>query len=124
QLASITGISKPTASLLLARLQESGLVVRDGIRAGLPGRTAELYRVNPKAAYVAGVDVSPGRIAVRIAEITGEMIGEHRMPRPGRSAGEVVDRVRAALAGACDQAGIDLSELGRVVIGIPGAVNP
>jgi predicted NBD/HSP70 family sugar kinase len=124
QLASITGISKPTASQLLSRLQETGLVVRDGIREGLPGRTAELYRVNPTATHVAGVDVSPGRVAVRIAEITGRMIGEHRMTTPGRSGNHVVERVRSALCGACDPAGLDLSELGRVVIGIPGAVNP
>jgi predicted NBD/HSP70 family sugar kinase len=124
QLASITGISKPTASQLLSRLQESGLVVRDGIREGLPGRTAELYRVNPKAAYVAGVDVNQGRIAVRIAEITGEVIGEHRLPTPGRSGGDVVDRVRSAIEKACAPAGIELRELGWVVVGIPGAVNP
>jgi predicted NBD/HSP70 family sugar kinase len=124
QLASITGISKPTASQLLSRLQESGLVVRDGIREGLPGRTAELYRVNPKAASVAGVDVSPGHIAVRVAEITGEVIGEHRLITPGRSGGDVVNRLRSAITGACDQAGLAISELGRVVVGIPGAVNP
>ncbi|HEU5472329.1 MAG TPA: ROK family protein [Actinophytocola sp.] len=124
QLASITGISKPTTSQLLARLQELGLVVRDGIREGLPGRTAELYRVNPKAAYVAGIDVNPGRMAVRVAEITGEVIGEHRLSTPGRTGGDVVDRVRLALTGACGPAGIGIGELGRVVIGIPGAVNP
>jgi predicted NBD/HSP70 family sugar kinase len=124
QLASITGISKPTASQLLVRLQASGLVVRDGIREGLPGRTAELYRVNPTASYVAGVDVTPGRIAVRVAEITGQVIGEHELATPGRSGGKVVDRVRAAIDGACDPAGIGISQLGRVVIGVPGAVNP
>jgi predicted NBD/HSP70 family sugar kinase len=124
QLASITGISKPTTSQLLFRLQELGLVVRDGIREGLPGRTAELYRVNPTAAYVAGVDVNPGRIAVRVAEITGHVIGEHRLTTPGRAGGDVVDRVRLALTGACDPTGIGIAGLGRVVIGIPGAVNP
>jgi predicted NBD/HSP70 family sugar kinase len=124
QLASITGISKPTTSQLLSRLQELGLVVRDGVREGLPGRTAELYRVNPTATYVAGVDVNPGRMAVRVAEITGDVIGEHRLTTPGRTGGDVVDRVRSALAGACGPAGIGIADLGRVVIGIPGAVNP
>jgi predicted NBD/HSP70 family sugar kinase len=124
QLASITGISKPTASQLLARLQESGLVVRDGIREGLPGRTAELYRVNPTVTYVAGVDVTPAGVGVRIAEITGQVIGEHRLPTPGRASHDVVARVRTAIRGACQPAGIDISQLGRVIIGIPGAVNP
>lgn len=124
QLASITGISKPTASQLLARLQESGLVVRDGIREGLPGRTAELYRVNPRATHVAGVDVTPGGVAVRVAEVTGRVIGENRMVTPGRSGNHVVERIRSAICDACKPAGIDVSELGWVIIGIPGAVNP
>jgi predicted NBD/HSP70 family sugar kinase len=124
QLAAITGISKPTASQLLARLQASGLVVRDGIREGLPGRTAELYRVNPTASYVAGVDVTPGCIRVRVAEITGQQIGEHELATPGRSGVQIVERVRAAIGGACARAGIGVTQLGRVVIGIPGAVNP
>src|SRR5947208_6927152 len=124
QLASITGISKPTASQLLARLQESGLVVLDGIREGLPGRTAELYRVNPRATYVAGLDVTPGRIAVRVAEVTGRVVGEHHLATPGRTGGDVVERVGAALRGACEPVGMAITDLGRVVIGVPGAVNP
>jgi predicted NBD/HSP70 family sugar kinase len=124
QLAAITGISKPTASQLLSRLQASGLVVLDGIREGRPGRTAELYSVNPRAAHVAGVDVTPGGIAVRIAEITGQVIGGHSLPTPGRAGGDVVERVRSAVRGACHPAGISITDLSRVVIGIPGAVNP
>ncbi|MEW9529552.1 ROK family protein [Microbispora sp. NPDC049125] len=124
ELGALTGLSKPTASQLLARLQEAGLVVLDGIREGLPGRTAELYRINPRAAHVAALDVTPGRIAVAVADVTGTVTGEHRLPTPGRTAGDVVERVRAALAGACGPAGVDPASLSRVVIGIGGAVDP
>ncbi|MFC6937424.1 winged helix-turn-helix domain-containing protein [Actinomadura yumaensis] len=34
RLSDLTGISKPTASQLLARLVEAGLVVQDGVREG------------------------------------------------------------------------------------------
>ncbi len=37
QVSDLTGISKPTASQLLARLEQAGLVVRDGIREDCPG---------------------------------------------------------------------------------------
>jgi len=50
QIGRLTGLSKPTASQLLARLEEAGLVIPIGPRAG--GRTAQLYEVNPGAAYV------------------------------------------------------------------------
>ncbi|MBO2449804.1 ROK family transcriptional regulator [Actinomadura barringtoniae] len=122
QLAGLTGISKPTASQLLARLEDAGLVLRDGVREGLPGRTAELYRVNPAAAYVAGLDVTPARIRAVAADLTGAVVGEHTLPTPSRSGVDAVARVRAALDAAT--AGIPRDRLRRVVIGIGGAVDP
>ncbi|WP_225993178.1 ROK family transcriptional regulator [Actinomadura rudentiformis] len=122
QLSELTGISKPTASQLLARLEEAGLVLQDGIREGLPGRTAELYRVNPAAAYVAGLDVTPARIHAVVADLTGAVAGEHTLPTPARSGVDAVARVRAALEDA--SAGIARDRLRRVVIGIGGAVDP
>ncbi|MFF5205566.1 ROK family protein [Streptosporangium sp. NPDC000396] len=119
EIGALTGLSKPTASQLLARLQEAGLVVLSGIREGLPGRTAEVYQLNPAAAYVAALDVTPARIEAEVADITGTVIGRHRLPTPGRSGGDVVGRLRAALEGAGAPA-----DLRRVVIGIQGAVDP
>ncbi|WP_283136783.1 ROK family transcriptional regulator [Rhizohabitans arisaemae] len=124
ELAGLIGISKPTASQLLSRLADAGLVILDGIREGLPGRTAEVYRINPSAAHVAGLDVTPQRIAVTLADLVGCPVGEYRLQTPGRSGGDVVERVRAALRGACEVAGIGPDALRRVVIGIQGAVDP
>ncbi|MDL4776983.1 MULTISPECIES: ROK family transcriptional regulator [Thermomonosporaceae] len=124
QLSDLTGLSKPTASQLLARLEEAGLVVRDGIREGLPGRTAGLYRINPGAAHVAGADVTPARVLARVADLTGTVVGEHTLPTPGRSGVDVVARVGAALDGAAAAAGLTRSRLRRAVIGIQGAVDP
>ncbi|RJL35391.1 ROK family transcriptional regulator [Bailinhaonella thermotolerans] len=122
ELAAVTGISKPTASQLLTRLQRAGLVVAGGLREGGPGRTAELYAVNPRAAYVAGVGVTSARIAVKVAGLTGEVLGEHVLPTPGRAAGDVVARLRTALTEALGP--LRVTDLNRVVIGIGGAVNP
>ncbi|MER7368643.1 MarR family transcriptional regulator, partial [Nonomuraea wenchangensis] len=80
EIGALTGLSKPTASQLLARLQEAGLVVLDGVREGLPGRTAEVYRINPAAAYAGALDVTPDRIEARIADLTGAVVGEHTLP--------------------------------------------
>ncbi|GIH93256.1 ROK family protein [Planobispora siamensis] len=119
EIGALTGLSKPTASQLLARLQAAGLVVLDGIREGMPGRTAEVYRLNPDAAHVAAVDVTPSRIEARVADITGTVIGEHRLPTPGRSGKDIVGRLRAALQGAGAP-----DDVRRVVIGIQGALDP
>ncbi|MEU1881689.1 ROK family transcriptional regulator [Streptosporangium sp. NPDC020072] len=118
EIGALTGLSKPTASQLLARLQEAGLVVLNGIREGLPGRTAEVYRLNPEAAHVAALDVTHTHIDARVADITGTVIGIHRLVTPDPS-DDLVGRVRAALDGA--GAPVDLR---RVVIGVQGALDP
>ncbi|GAA4226821.1 ROK family transcriptional regulator [Actinomadura meridiana] len=124
QISDLTGISKPTASQLLVRLEAAGLVVRDGIREGLPGRTAGLYRINGSAAHVAGADVTPARIRVSVADLEGTVVGEYTLPTPERTGVDVVARMAAALDGAAAAAGLDRTGLGRAVIGIQGAVDP
>ncbi|MEU9021067.1 ROK family transcriptional regulator [Actinomadura sp. NPDC048394] len=124
QISDLTGISKPTASQLLARLEDAGLVVRDGVREGLPGRTAELYRINGAAAHVAGADVTPARIRVSVADLTGTVVGEHTLPTPSRTGVDVVARMAEALDKAAAAAGLARTALHRAVIGIQGAIDP
>ncbi|GAA1800851.1 ROK family transcriptional regulator [Actinomadura chokoriensis] len=124
QISDLTGISKPTASQLLARLEQAGLVVRDGIREGLPGRTAELYRINGAAAHVAGADVTPARIRASVADLAGTVVGEHTLPTPARTGVDAVARMAEALDGAAAAAGLARARLARAVIGIQGAVDP
>ncbi|MEV4805957.1 ROK family transcriptional regulator [Nonomuraea sp. NPDC049421] len=119
EIGALTGLSKPTASQLLLRLQQAGLVVQDGVREGLPGRTAEVYRINPEAAYVAALDVTPARIEAKVADITGTVVGEHVLPTPRRPHGELVDRLAAALRGANPP-----DKPRRIVIGVQAAIDP
>ncbi|WP_242910377.1 ROK family transcriptional regulator [Actinomadura terrae] len=124
ELSELIGISKPTASQLLTRLEEAGLVVRDGTRAGLPGRTAGLYRLNAAAAHVAGADVTPARISVSVADLAGNLVGAHTLETPGRTRVDVVARMGEALDGAAKDAGLTRAGLDRAVVGIQGAVDP
>ena len=57
QLGEMTGLSKVTASQLVERLEERGLVRRVGEQAGGRGPNAQLYAVTPGSAYAIGVDV-------------------------------------------------------------------
>ncbi|MEY9838687.1 ROK family transcriptional regulator [Streptacidiphilus sp. EB103A] len=124
QLGGLTGLSKPTASQLLARLESAGLVVPVGTTAGRPGPGAQLYEINPEAAFVAGLHVNPWRIRASVADITGQVVGEYRLATPGRHAAGTVERVREAVSGAAEAAGLDPAVLGQVVIGTPGALDP
>ncbi|MDN0196882.1 ROK family transcriptional regulator [Streptomyces sp. S.PNR 29] len=125
RIGKLTGLSKPTASQLLARLEAAGLVLATGTTEGRPGPGAQLYEVNPAAAYAAGLDVTPGRILAAVADITGRTVGRYELPTPGRHTGTpVVQQVTDALDGAVKAAGLDRGDIHRLVIGTPGAFDP
>ena len=124
KLGELTGLSKPTASQLLGRLEAAGLVRTSGNSTGRPGPRAQLYEVNPDAAYVAALDVTPVRILSAVADVTGRMVGEFELRTPRRPGSDTVDRVREAVDGALAAAGIARSRLSRLVIGTPGAFDP
>uniref|UniRef100_UPI00226519C4 ROK family transcriptional regulator n=1 Tax=Streptomyces sp. PR69 TaxID=2984950 RepID=UPI00226519C4 len=124
RIGKLTGLSKPTASQLLARLEAAGLVVATGTTAGRPGPSAQLYAVNARAAFAAGLDVTPRRIRAAVADLTGAVVGEYELPTPGRRAQSAVRQVTEALDGAVKAAGLTRGEVRRLVIGTPGAFDP
>ncbi|MFF0423573.1 ROK family protein [Streptomyces sp. NPDC004520] len=124
RIGKLTGLSKPTASQLLARLEAAGLVVATGTSEGRPGPNAQLYAVNARAAYAAGLDVDQHRVHAAVADVTGEIVGEYELRTPGRAASGVVRQVTDALDGAVEAAGLTRADVRRLVIGTPGAFDP
>ncbi|GAA1217363.1 ROK family transcriptional regulator [Kitasatospora nipponensis] len=124
RIGTLTGLSKPTASQLLARLEAAQLVVPVGTTLGGPGPNAQLYQVNPAAGYVAGMDVTRSHIRFAVADITGRTLAEHLLPTPGRQASGTVRRVADGLAETLRQAGLQPGCLREITIGTPGALDP
>jgi predicted NBD/HSP70 family sugar kinase len=122
QLGELTGLSKVTASQLVERLEERGLVTRVGELAGGRGPNAQMYAVVPATAYVVGVEVGPQRVVAATVDITGTISG-----RVDVSIGDADDPVRvvhAAVVEAASAAGASLQRVRRVVLGTPGLVDP
>lgn len=127
QIGELTGLSKPTASQLLGRLEAAGLVRTTGNVTGRPGPNAQLYEVAPDAAYVAALAVDQCGITAAVADVTGRVLGEERVGTdavdegaPGRTA----RLVAAAVDGALAKAGLERERLHGAVIGTPGALDP
>lgn len=118
----LTGLSKPTASQLLARLVETGLVRPSGFgETGPGGRAPQLYEVNPTSGYAAAIDVRRERVTCRIADITGTVVGEVDIVPTRAASGP--DSVRAAVDACCAHAGIALTDIDVVVVGVPGSYD-
>jgi predicted NBD/HSP70 family sugar kinase len=122
QLGEHTGLSKVTASQLLARLEERGLVEVAGELAGGRGPNAALYGVVPSAAYVAGLHVDHDEVSAGVADVTGRVVSEVSVdPNGGENP---VELVRGAVAAACRPAGVSPDALRALVIGTPGVLDP
>lgn len=122
QLGEMTGLSKVTASQLVERLEERGLVRRVGEQAGGRGPNAQLYAVTPGSAYVIGVDVGPDLVVAACADITGAVIG--RVEQSTKDTDDPVGVVHNAVIQAATRAGTDKSSVRRIVLGTPGMVDP
>ncbi|MGW0436784.1 ROK family transcriptional regulator [Micromonospora sp. NPDC003197] len=122
QLGELTGLSKVTASQLVERLEQRGLVTRVGEQAGGRGPNAQLYAVRPASAHVVGVDVGPDRVVAVCADITGAVIG--RVEQSTRDTDDPVGVVHNAVVQAARDAKAPLESVRRVVLGTPGLVDP
>lgn len=116
----LTGVSKPTASQSLARLEQSGHVLLSGVEdSGRGGRAAAVYGLNPRAGFAAAIDVTAAGVHVQIADLLGTVIGEHRHSESARPA-HAIDAWNMALSAS----GIHASELSALVVALPGSYDP
>jgi predicted NBD/HSP70 family sugar kinase len=122
QLGEHTGLSKVTASQLLARLEERGIVAVAGELAGGRGPNAALYAVVPSTAYVAGLHVEQDEVSAGVADVTGNVVA--RISVNPSDAEDPVALVRGAVLAACASAGVPPESLRAFVIGTPGVLDP
>lgn len=122
QLGELTGLSKVTASQLVERLEERGLVARVGEQAGGRGPNAALYAVVPTSAFVVGVEIGPEHAVAACADVTGAVVG--RVQQSIHDTDDPVGVVHNAVIEAARSAKAPISRVRRVVLGTPGLVDP
>ncbi|WP_017594573.1 ROK family transcriptional regulator [Nocardiopsis potens] len=122
RLGQETGLSKVTASQLLARLEERGLVQVVGSQAGGRGPNAALYAVVPSSAYAVALDVSATEVDIVLADVSGTVVAQDAVDPT--AAPDPVGAVCAAVTGLIERAGVPRDRLHACVIGTPGVVDP
>jgi predicted NBD/HSP70 family sugar kinase len=123
-LASASGLSKPTVALALTSLERDALVQPAGRRVGGRGRSASLYEIRSNAGFVLGLDVGREFVRGAVADLVGGIRArDSRAARSSSGAGRV--RELTALADELLQnAGVDGNgALLQTVVGSPGVVE-
>lgn len=118
-LRELTGLAKPTTSDVMRRLQDAGLARVVGRTSGGPGPNADIYDVNPDAAYAAAVSLQEkdSTLVTAVCDLTGEVrarITTALVDDPVRSVADAVQK-------ACRQAKV--TRVDHVQLGVPGATH-
>ncbi|MBS2540176.1 ROK family protein [Catenulispora sp. NF23] len=124
ELARLTGLSKPTVSTALGRLEHGGLVREIGKQAMAGrGRSPVLYEADPTAGYAIGVDVGRSWIRVGIADLDGTVVGRSDCRNEAADADGIVDTIVAQAHRAATQAAVDWPRILHTVVGSPGVID-
>ncbi|MDX6294861.1 MAG: hypothetical protein QOH50_3936 [Kribbellaceae bacterium] len=123
ELQSLTGLSHPTVSDLVDRLEADGVITTVGeSKVRRRGPNALLYGLVADRAHVAGVEVLPDVVLASVIDVTGRQVGAARVPQdPAAEPHAVVYR---AISEALADAELTPDRLRSVVVGTPGLVDP
>jgi predicted NBD/HSP70 family sugar kinase len=118
------GISKPTVSLALQSLLQSGLVREAERGPDGPGYGAVYFEPVPEAALVLGLDLGARFVRGAICDLVGQVRARQDVElgvADAAGAVEAISRLRATLL---ETAGLDAELVDGVVVGVPGVVEP
>jgi predicted NBD/HSP70 family sugar kinase len=124
QVSRDTGLSKPTVSLALASLSTAGLVREFGLSTGGKGPGALLYEINPRAGWVAGIDVGRRWVRAAVADITGAIVARRDERAAVRSARSLIGQIGRIAHELASEAGVRWREVVHATIGSPGVFDP
>jgi predicted NBD/HSP70 family sugar kinase len=124
EVAAATGLSKPTVSDAIRRLENARLVRATGQRHGARGRSPVAYELAPEAGFVVAADIGGANLRVIATDLRGVKIAAASRPTEPRGgaavAAQVVDLMRGMLAGAA----LDPAKILSVVVSTPGVIDP
>ena len=124
EIARLSGLSKPTVSLALARLVDAGLAHETGRTTGGKGPSAQLFELNPGSGWVVGIDVGRRFVRAAVADITGKLAVRRDERARARSSRALVAQIGEIAHRVAADAGIAWDRVTAATVGSPGVLVP
>jgi predicted NBD/HSP70 family sugar kinase len=123
EISTATGLSKPTVSAAVNRLEHAGLVHAAGTRTGQRGRSPVAYVVSDTAGFVVGADIGGTNVRVAAADLFGEPICDCQRPTSKDSPRAVGVQILEMISEVMDRAGTNRGRALALGISAPGVVD-
>lgn len=122
-LSKSTGVDLATISIILASLEQSGLVLRTlQPRTGRSGRPSSELRINEASGVLAGVAVDVDQIRMVLCSYAGTCLGKISVPG-SVDVTQAAAAIKAGLGTLMKRAKVPRAALSGVGIGMPGLVG-
>jgi predicted NBD/HSP70 family sugar kinase len=122
RLGELTGMSKPTAGQMVARLEQAGLIAPVGEVSGGRGPNAVSYGVRPDLARGVAIDIREHIIAAQVVDALDADLPVVEIAT-GRSDRTPEGDVRQAIEAATSAAAVDPATVRFVCIGVQAAIS-
>ena len=126
ELASRTGLSRPTVEDAVARLTATGVVeeLSPDQRGGKVGRPARQYRFRPEAGVVLGLEIGEHRLVAVAADLDGTVLATTTRPVRAADPGDTrLAAARAVIRAALTDAGRARADLWAAAVGTVGVID-
>jgi predicted NBD/HSP70 family sugar kinase len=122
RIGELSGLSKPTAAQMVARLESAGLISVVGEASGGRGPNAALYGVRSDRIRGVAIDIGETVITSTVVDAMGadHPTAHHRLPGDHRSP---ESDVRGAVAAAVAAAGVSADSIKIVCVGVQAAIT-
>jgi predicted NBD/HSP70 family sugar kinase len=117
------GISKPTVSLALQSLLDSGLVREAERGPDGPGYGAVYFEPVPEAALVLGLDLGARFVRGAVCDLGGVVRARQDVELPVADVAGAVEAIERLRTSLLDTAGLEAELVDVVVVGVPGVVE-
>lgn len=123
-LVRLSGLSAPTVSSTIERLEKKNLVEHLGPGASNGGRRPDLLRFNSKYGCVAGVDIGGSNLRLVLADLDGTILSRWAAnTRVLRTPAKIVDRIHDGIRELLRQQKLSRRQLLAVAAGAPGMTD-
>jgi predicted NBD/HSP70 family sugar kinase len=124
RLSELSGLSKPTASQMMVRLENLGLIHVVGEVSAGRGPSAASYAVRNDKVLAVAVNINHGLAQSTVVDASGadHPIVESQLSRTARNR-DPADDVRGAVRAACAASGLRMRSVRMVAVGVQGAVD-
>ena len=122
-ISKLTKLNIVTVSNYVNNFIEHGIVIEKGLDISSGGRRPTIVVLNPKSAYVVGIDLGVFRIRAVLADLEGSIVAQSDAPRPRDSADNVVQALTEQIEQVIRASEVDRKKIRGIHIGASGVID-